>query len=226
MPRFKRLTIITASAQIDSNVFVFQEFASIVYRHTDENKSSFLQNMEAPVYQNLQQGFESLGLDSVGSPYRGQYRADTSSPLKTAGNANPMLSYTEYGTVPQVNPYAHTSGDMFYQQQSNFTQPVSLFQNNQYSGPMVRGTNQSSSFNIISMPLSGLTNKIWTQINATSTIYSYLTISEKNSSGRAKQVSKLSKVVLPLHCLHFPSYLFLPLGMKEEDVVIEELKTW
>ena len=84
----------------------------------------FLQAVEPQAYQGLQQGFESLGLDSVGSPYRGQYRTDTSSPLKTAGAANSMLGYTDYGAVQQVNPYAHNGGDLFYQQQSNFSQPV------------------------------------------------------------------------------------------------------
>ena len=80
--------------------------------------------MDAPGYQNLAHGFESLGLDSVGVSYRGQYRTDTSSTIKAAGGVNPMLSYTEYGAVPQVNPYAHNGGDMFYTQQPNFSQPV------------------------------------------------------------------------------------------------------
>lgn len=79
--------------------------------------------MEPQTYQGLQQGFESLGLDSVGLPYRGQYATDTSSPLKTAA-ANSMLGYSDYGTVPQVNPYAHNSSELFYQQQSSFAQPV------------------------------------------------------------------------------------------------------
>ncbi|KAF8425868.1 hypothetical protein EV426DRAFT_34063 [Tirmania nivea] len=35
-----------------------------------------------------------------------------------------MLSYTDYGAVQQVNPYAHNGGDLFYQQQSNFSQPL------------------------------------------------------------------------------------------------------
>ncbi|KAF8473436.1 hypothetical protein BDZ91DRAFT_770578 [Kalaharituber pfeilii] len=85
--------------------------------------SKFLQAVEPQAYQSLQQGFESLGLDSVGSPYRGQYRTDTSSPLKTAAAAGPMLGYTDYGVVPQVNPYAHNGSDLFYQQPS-FTQPL------------------------------------------------------------------------------------------------------
>jgi hypothetical protein len=55
--------------------------------------------------------------------------ADSTGGLSTMAQTQTVnpYEYTNLGTQVQINPYAHGTSDMFYQQQSNFPQPVRIF---------------------------------------------------------------------------------------------------